>query len=296
MVLDRDGAVAGEGYHVEKGQAHAEVHALRAAGTSARGGTALVTLEPCNHTGRTPPCRQALLDAGVRRVVIGVLDPTSRDGGGAAALRRHGVDVEVGLLADEVLAVLRPWLRSVRRGRPFVTWARGGPGHDLVVDARLVAEPSAEGRWAASVGLVPDIAVPAEPRPALAALAAQGARTVLLLAGDRVAQAFLAEDLVDEIRWRESPPSPSWSPGAGVWRPPPGFAGAARRGAAMRCWSWPAGRPPDRVPCGARGRAGGAESEGRVRSSRGWTSARGGPRRRCGRCGRGGRAGGGARR
>ncbi|MBY8850293.1 bifunctional diaminohydroxyphosphoribosylaminopyrimidine deaminase/5-amino-6-(5-phosphoribosylamino)uracil reductase RibD [Saccharothrix sp. MB29] len=122
VILDRHHRPVGEGHHVRKGEAHAEVHALRAAGEHARGGTAVVTLEPCNHHGRTPPCRQALLDAGIARVLIAVIDPTSREEGGAARLAAAGADVEIGLLADSARTVLRPWLHSLDTGRPHVTW------------------------------------------------------------------------------------------------------------------------------------------------------------------------------
>lgn len=122
VVLDDEGRTVGEGWHEVAGGPHAEAVALRAAGVRARGGTAVVTLEPCTHTGRTGPCTQALLAAGVARVVVGVPDPSPLAGGGAAALRAAGVAVEVGLLADEAEAVNEPWLTATRRGRPFVTW------------------------------------------------------------------------------------------------------------------------------------------------------------------------------
>lgn len=101
---------------------HAEVHALRAAGERARGGTALVTLEPCDHTGRTGPCSQALIAAGITRVHYAVGDPTAQARGGAATLAAAGVEVESGLLAEEAEAVNEPWLTAMRRGRPFVLW------------------------------------------------------------------------------------------------------------------------------------------------------------------------------
>jgi diaminohydroxyphosphoribosylaminopyrimidine deaminase/5-amino-6-(5-phosphoribosylamino)uracil reductase len=123
VVLNRDGEVVGTGYHARKGEPHAEPQALEAAGERARGGTAAVTLEPCNHVGLTPACRQALLDAGVTRVLIAVLDPTSRGEGGAAVLRSAGVEVEVGVLDYEAHHVLGPWLTATLQRRPFVTWA-----------------------------------------------------------------------------------------------------------------------------------------------------------------------------
>lgn len=123
VVLDAAGAVAGEGHTHPPGGPHAEVVALAHAGGRARGGTVVVTLEPCGHTGRTPPCVDALLAAGVARVVVGCADPTDAAGGGADALRRAGVGVETAVLADEVArGPLEAWLTSRRTGRPFVTW------------------------------------------------------------------------------------------------------------------------------------------------------------------------------
>jgi diaminohydroxyphosphoribosylaminopyrimidine deaminase/5-amino-6-(5-phosphoribosylamino)uracil reductase len=123
VVLDADGAVVGEGWTRPPGGPHAEVVALEQAGARARGGTAVVTLEPCRHTGRTGPCTSALLAAGVARVVVACADPTDQAGGGAEVLRASGVDVETGVLADEVArGPLEAWLTSRRTGRPFVTW------------------------------------------------------------------------------------------------------------------------------------------------------------------------------
>lgn len=122
VVLDAGGAVAGEGFHAYAGGPHAEVAALAQAGERARGGTAYVTLEPCAHTGRTGPCADALLAAGIARVVLAVPDPTPRAGGGAERLREHGVRVEAGLLADEAELVNAEWLTFARLGRPHVTW------------------------------------------------------------------------------------------------------------------------------------------------------------------------------
>lgn len=105
----------------QPGNAHAEVVALRAAGDAAAGSTLYCTLEPCSHTGRTGPCAQAIIDAGVRRVVIGVEDPDTRvSGAGIAMLRAAGIDVTVGVCHDEVVAQLAPYLHHRRTGRPWV--------------------------------------------------------------------------------------------------------------------------------------------------------------------------------
>ncbi|CAJ1499276.1 bifunctional diaminohydroxyphosphoribosylaminopyrimidine deaminase/5-amino-6-(5-phosphoribosylamino)uracil reductase RibD [[Mycobacterium] kokjensenii] len=123
VILDRDGRVAGVGGTRPAGEAHAEIAALRRAGELAAGGTAVVTLEPCNHHGRTPPCVDALLAAGVAEVVYAVDDPHPEAGGGAARLAAAGVRVRSGVQADAVVAgPLREWLHKQRTGRPHVTW------------------------------------------------------------------------------------------------------------------------------------------------------------------------------
>lgn len=122
VVLDAAGAVVGEGWHDGAGGPHAEVVALADAGEAARGGTAVVTLEPCRHTGRTGPCTTALLDAGITRVVVAVPDPTETAGGGAALLRRKGVDVVEGVGREAAEHGNRVWLHAVTTGRPWVTW------------------------------------------------------------------------------------------------------------------------------------------------------------------------------
>nr|WP_157167162.1 bifunctional diaminohydroxyphosphoribosylaminopyrimidine deaminase/5-amino-6-(5-phosphoribosylamino)uracil reductase RibD [Streptomyces typhae] len=144
VVLDAAGETVGEGYHQRAGGPHAEVHALRAAGDKARGGTAVVTLEPCNHTGRTGPCARALLDAGIARVVFAVGDPTPDATGGAATLRAAGVDVESGLLAEEAETGNAAWLTSVRSGRPHVTWK-----YAATLDGRVAAADGTS-RWISS--------------------------------------------------------------------------------------------------------------------------------------------------
>lgn len=122
VLLDTTGAVVGEGFHAYAGGPHAEIVALAQAGARARGGTAVVTLEPCHHTGRTGPCTEALLRAGVARVVFAVPDPNPMAGGGAAALRAAGVRVSSGLRGAEAKAGNIAWLTSAGRGWPYVIW------------------------------------------------------------------------------------------------------------------------------------------------------------------------------
>ncbi len=122
VILAPDGSVVAEGFHRGAGTPHAEVDALDRAGDLARGATAVVTLEPCNHSGRTGPCAVALLDAGVARVVYAQSDHNPVAVGGAETLKRSGVDVEGGLLADEARTVNPVWTFAVEHGRPFVTW------------------------------------------------------------------------------------------------------------------------------------------------------------------------------
>lgn len=120
-VISQGEEIVGEGWHERAGEPHAEVHALRAAGARAAGATAYVTLEPCSHHGRTPPCVDALLAARVARVIFALEDPNPRvSGKGAEALRRAGVAVESGLMAAEAADINPGFLKRMRSGRPWV--------------------------------------------------------------------------------------------------------------------------------------------------------------------------------
>ena len=120
-VIVRDGEVAGTGWHEKAGGPHAEIVALRAAGARARGATAYVSLEPCSHHGRTPPCVDALIEAGIARVVAAMQDPNSRvAGSGYAALRAAGIEVRSGLMQDEARALNVGFVARMSRGRPWV--------------------------------------------------------------------------------------------------------------------------------------------------------------------------------
>lgn len=123
VILDRNGETAGVGATAPTGGPHAEVVAMRQAGTRASGGTAVVTLEPCNHHGHTPPCVDALVAAGISTVVYAVNDPNAEAAGGAARLSASGVKLVAGVLADDVAGgTLREWLHKQRTGTPHVTW------------------------------------------------------------------------------------------------------------------------------------------------------------------------------
>jgi len=120
-VVIRGGQVLGEGYHRRAGTPHAEIHAIRAAGQACRGSTLYVTLEPCNHSGRTPPCTEAILAAGIRKVVIGTLDPNPRvAGGGAAFLQGRGVEVQQGCMEAECRLLVAPFAKHATTGLPWV--------------------------------------------------------------------------------------------------------------------------------------------------------------------------------
>lgn len=222
VILDAQGKPVGQGYHQRKGESHAEVNALTVAGEAASGGTAVVTLEPCNHHGRTPPCHQALIDAGITRVIVALRDPTSRGDGGIARLLAAGLDVEVGVLESEALLVLAPWLTALQRQRPTLIWTydiltegrvgvRQTPrphGVDVIVDEDrrvLEARHGAHGHGALTL---PNHPLSADPHAAVAELYRAGVRSALLHTGPELAQSYLDASLVDEVAVH----LPGWSP------------------------------------------------------------------------------------
>jgi diaminohydroxyphosphoribosylaminopyrimidine deaminase/5-amino-6-(5-phosphoribosylamino)uracil reductase len=141
-VVVSEGRLVGEGWHQRYGQAHAEVHALAAAGDAARGATLYVTLEPCCHHGKTPPCTDAVLRAGIARVVAAMSDPFPQVAGkGAALLRAAGVPVELGLAEAEARRLNAPYLKLLSTGRPYVhaKWA-------MTLDGKI-ATRSGDSRW-----------------------------------------------------------------------------------------------------------------------------------------------------
>ena len=123
LIVATDGSVIAEGFHDRlTAPDHAEVVALKIAGDKARGATMYVTLEPCNHTGTTGPCTQAIIDAGIKSVVYAVTDPNPVASGGAAVLKAAGIDVVAGVGQEEATYSNRAWLTKIIKGRPFITW------------------------------------------------------------------------------------------------------------------------------------------------------------------------------
>ena len=142
VLLDANGQLVGEGFHQRAGTPHAEIHALRQAGVRARGGTAVVTLEPCCHHGRTPPCSDALINAGVARVVVAMRDPDPRvAGGGIAQLQAAGISVIEAVCEAEARALNRAFLHRLQHGRPLglLKWA-------MSLDGRT-ALPNGSSQW-----------------------------------------------------------------------------------------------------------------------------------------------------
>lgn len=151
VIVNDAGKILAEGWHLGSGTDHAEVAALKdlaAKGISPEGLTAVVTLEPCNHTGKTPPCAGALIDAGVARVVFAVSDPGNESSDGAKTLRKAGIEVIEGVLAAEAEEQSRVWLTANRLGRPFVTlkWAASLDGRSAAEDGTSKWISGAESR------------------------------------------------------------------------------------------------------------------------------------------------------
>jgi diaminohydroxyphosphoribosylaminopyrimidine deaminase/5-amino-6-(5-phosphoribosylamino)uracil reductase len=142
VVLDREGRLVGEGFHARAGEPHAEAEALRQAGERARGGTLVVTLEPCCHHGRTPPCSEAVIASGIARVVVAMADPDPRVAGrGLSRLRDAGLEVIEGVAESDALLLNRAFIHRVTTGRPFgiLKWA-------MSLDGRT-ALPNGESQW-----------------------------------------------------------------------------------------------------------------------------------------------------
>jgi diaminohydroxyphosphoribosylaminopyrimidine deaminase/5-amino-6-(5-phosphoribosylamino)uracil reductase len=141
-VIVKDGAIVGEGWHHKAGTPHAEIHALNMAADSARGADVYVTLEPCCHTGATPPCSDALIKAGVRRVVAGMRDPNPQvSGGGLAALHQASIETECGVLESECRAINLPFIKHITTGLPYVTYKCA-----MTLDGKI-ASITGESRW-----------------------------------------------------------------------------------------------------------------------------------------------------
>lgn len=142
VIVQDDGVIVGRGYHKKAGTPHAEIHALADAGGRARGCTIYVTLEPCNHTGRTPPCSHAVANAGIRRVVVGLEDPNPLvSGSGICYLRQRGLEVCCGVLEKECRELNLPFIKHIGSGRPFVVLKAG-----ISLDGRLSYQEGISGQ------------------------------------------------------------------------------------------------------------------------------------------------------
>lgn len=141
-VIVKNGVIVGEGWHKKAGGPHAEIHALEMAGENARGGDVYVTLEPCCHTGKTPPCSEALIKAGVKRVVAGMCDPNPQvSGGGLDALKQAGIKIVCGVLESDCRAINLPFIKQVTTGMPYVTYKCA-----MTLDGNI-ATITGESRW-----------------------------------------------------------------------------------------------------------------------------------------------------
>jgi diaminohydroxyphosphoribosylaminopyrimidine deaminase / 5-amino-6-(5-phosphoribosylamino)uracil reductase len=151
-VLVRDGKIVGEGWHERAGEPHAEIHALQQAGEGARGATAYVTLEPCCHHGRTPPCTDALIQAGVARMVVAMIDPNPRIAGqGLEQLKRAGIQIETGVLESEAEKLNPGFIMRMRKQRPYVRCKLA-----MTLDGRT-ATATGESKWITSEAARADV-------------------------------------------------------------------------------------------------------------------------------------------
>ncbi|MGC6326483.1 bifunctional diaminohydroxyphosphoribosylaminopyrimidine deaminase/5-amino-6-(5-phosphoribosylamino)uracil reductase RibD [Pasteurella multocida] len=183
-VLVKDGIIVGRGFHVKAGEAHAEVMALREAGENARGATAYVTLEPCSHFGRTPPCAQGLIDAGVVKVVSAMCDPNPQVAGrGLRMLSDAGIESAVGLLTEKAEWLNRGFLKRMRTGRPYVQLKMA-----MSLDGRT-AMANGESKWI--TGELARADVQAERAKASAILSTSAT--------------VLADDPLLNVRWQQLP-------------------------------------------------------------------------------------------
>jgi diaminohydroxyphosphoribosylaminopyrimidine deaminase/5-amino-6-(5-phosphoribosylamino)uracil reductase len=141
-VIVKSGIIVGEGWHKRAGGHHAEVHALEMAGDQARGADVYVTLEPCSHTGKTPPCSAALIRAGVRRVVVGMSDPNPQvNGGGLLALQQAGIETVCAVMEDECRAINSPFIKHITTGQPYATYKCA-----MTLDGKI-ASVTGDSRW-----------------------------------------------------------------------------------------------------------------------------------------------------
>lgn len=141
-VIVKNGAIVGEGWHKRAGGHHAEIHALEMAGVNACGADVYVTLEPCSHTGKTPPCSEALIRAKISRVIVGMSDPNPQvDGKGLISLTQAGIETFCGVLESECRAINRPFIKFMTTGRPYVTYKCA-----MTLDGKI-ASVTGESRW-----------------------------------------------------------------------------------------------------------------------------------------------------
>src|SRR6266576_2861485 len=223
-VLVRDGEIVGEGWHDRKGEPHAEAHALVAAGDRARGSTLYVTLEPCASWGATPPCAQAVIEAGVARVVVGTRDPTPNAAGGLEQLRDAGLETELvdGELGFRARQQIEAWLTWVTKARPFVTykaamtldgrltlpgsrWISGEESRRLVHELRAASDAVAVGMGTARADhpalTARDVGAARQPRRLVfgSGPLPEGVDLELLAGGPTLATAFMAAGLIDKL-------------------------------------------------------------------------------------------------